>query len=161
MPIRWEKNTGNHTEKISRVRNTRIVASDPDFRCSGGEFGAGETIFFLTITYERSHMFTTLHIWPRSRLVVQEKVASHTPDSPPLHLKSGSEATILVFRTRRIFSLWLPVFSSHLIGIDPPRSKKRDVFCVNIWLFPQVPNYLGISQFPRFPQCSQNIRKTW
>ena len=50
------ENTGNHTEKILRVRNTRIVASDPDFRCSAGEFGVCETVFFLTTNRERGHI---------------------------------------------------------------------------------------------------------
>ncbi len=63
MPIRWEKNTGNHSEKILRVRNTRIVASDPDFRCSAGEFGVCEAAFSGRIPMRAAICF---HNFPRN-----------------------------------------------------------------------------------------------
>ncbi len=50
MPIRWEKIPVTILKKIPRVRNTRIVASDPDFRCSAGEFGVCETVFSGQLT---------------------------------------------------------------------------------------------------------------
>ncbi len=80
-----------------------------------------------------------IHMWPRPQVYGQKKSVSPSPDFPPHHLKSRSEATFCAFRTQTFFPVWLSLRSSHLKQAKSKKIEKPSISLELLEGFTHIP----------------------